>query len=453
MRRFLFTFLTLLCTTLAWSDDDVDTRIPQSDETDEKTFVLVISNENYKHEEQVPFANHDGEMFAAYCEHALGVPAKNIHHVSDATLNDMTHELQWLSGVMQAFNGEARAIVYYSGHGMPDEQSKSAILLPTDGYASDAKSGLSINAFYATLSAMPTRQTLLFMDACFSGSKRDGSMLASSRGVAIKAKTETVKGNMVVFSAAQGDETAYPYKDKKHGLFTYYLLSKLQETGGSATLGDLGDYVKTQVSRSSLVENGKSQTPTVTASNDAWRQWRLANKPAKGTTYYKSKATKSNKTPRTNPAGPVNTPVMKQNLNTTPVDMPSYKIEGAGTGVQGTYLLRVTVTAKKANDVTDDALMRGALHGVLFRGFNSQQNRQNQRPMAGNAMAEQQYKDFYTDFFHDDFRNYAYTSSESRTVMKVGKTYEVSALVTVSKDQLRSYLESQGVLKKLTFGF
>ena len=54
-------------------------------------------------------------------------------------------------------------------------------------------------------------------------------MLASARGVAIKVKQTIPVGNMVVFTAAQGDETAYPYKEEEHGLFTYYLLKKLQE--------------------------------------------------------------------------------------------------------------------------------------------------------------------------------------------------------------------------------
>ena len=55
-------------------------------------------------------------------------------------------------------------------------------------------------------------------------------MLASARGVAIKAKQNHPQGNMVVLSAAQGDETAHPYTEKGHGLFTYYLLKKLKET-------------------------------------------------------------------------------------------------------------------------------------------------------------------------------------------------------------------------------
>ncbi|WP_298106822.1 caspase family protein, partial [uncultured Bacteroides sp.] len=99
-------------------------------------------------------------------------------------------------------------------------------------------------------------------------------MLASARGVAIKAKPEAPKGNMVVFSAAQGDETAYPYEDKGHGLFTYFLLKKLQETKGQVSLGELAQYVQQQVSRRSIVTNGKSQTPCVTPSETVVETWK-----------------------------------------------------------------------------------------------------------------------------------------------------------------------------------
>lgn len=116
------------------------------------------------------------------------------------------------------------------------------------------------------------------MDACFSGAKRDGDMLASARGVAIKVKQNNPTGNMVVFTAAQGDETAYPYKEEGHGLFTYYLLKKLQETKGDVTLGELGDYIKTQVERQSIVTNGKLQSPAILSASsigNSWKEWKL----------------------------------------------------------------------------------------------------------------------------------------------------------------------------------
>ena len=122
------------------------------------------------------------------------------------------------------------------------------------------------------------RASTVFMDACFSGSKREAGMLASARGVALKAKSGVPQGNMVVFSAAQGDETAYPNREQQHGLFTYYLLKKLQETQGDIALKDLGEYIIKQVSQQSLLINEKKQTPCVTPSaslGSEWQNWKL----------------------------------------------------------------------------------------------------------------------------------------------------------------------------------
>ena len=137
---------------------------------------------------------------------------------------------------------------------------------------------MSLKDFYNQLGEMPSAGVTVFMDACFSGSKRGDGMLASARGVAIKAKPQAPQGKMVVFSAAQGDETAYPYKEKEHGLFTYYLLKKLKETGGNVSLGELGEFITDQVSRKSIVANGKSQTPTIVSSGaigDSWKSMKL----------------------------------------------------------------------------------------------------------------------------------------------------------------------------------
>jgi hypothetical protein len=83
---------------------------------------------------------------------------------------------------------------------------------------------------------------------------------------------------MVVLSAAQGKETAYPYREKEHGMFTYFLLKKLQETKGNATLGEISNYVITNVEQKSIVVNGRSQTPMVIPSmilKDIWQDIKL----------------------------------------------------------------------------------------------------------------------------------------------------------------------------------
>ena len=258
----------------------VDTKIAVNNQTDDKTFVVIVSNENYKNEESVPFARNDGEVFKVYCQKTLGIPEDHIRFSPDATLGEMNYAIYWLGNMLKAYDGEARAIVYYSGHGMPDESGKEAFLLPVDGFSQSIEGALSTKNLYAKLKDMPSKNIMVFLDACFSGAKRDGKMMASSRGVAIKVKTDPVGDNTVVFSAAQGDETAYPYKSQRHGLFTYYVLDKIQQSGGYTTLGELSEYVTQNVKRKAVIENnGKRQTPTVIASsaNNNWRNWQFAS--------------------------------------------------------------------------------------------------------------------------------------------------------------------------------
>lgn len=256
---------------------DVDVEIPQIEMTNETTFAIIIANENYEEETQVEYALNDGEIFKTYCKEVLGLPESNIHYRENATLNNLLAELDWMKQISTAFGDETKFIFYYAGHGIPDEASGDAYLLPVDGRGNMLATGYSLNKLYETLGGLTAKSITVFMDACFSGAVRDGGMMASARGVAIKAKQAAPKGNMIVLSAAQGDETAYPYKEKEHGLFTYYLLKKLQETKGDVTLGELSDYITSEVKKRSIIANGKLQTPIVTSSNSAtdWRSWTL----------------------------------------------------------------------------------------------------------------------------------------------------------------------------------
>ena len=257
---------------------DVDVNIPQTGVNNDKTFAVVIANERYQREASVPYALNDGNVFAEYCKKTLGLPDANIHFVRNATLNNIKAEVTWLEKVIDAYGGSAKVIFYYAGHGIPDEKSHTAYLLPVDGYGSDVSTGFSLNSLYASLGKLPSKSVTVFLDACFSGAKREGDMMASARGVAIRVREGQPVGNMVVFSAAQNDETAYPYTDQQHGMFTYFLLKKLQQTQGEVSYRELSDYIVQEVKRNSIVKNGKSQTPVVTPSaacSDEWQGWRL----------------------------------------------------------------------------------------------------------------------------------------------------------------------------------
>lgn len=241
--------------------------------TASNTFAIIFANEKYQETGNVSYAMNDGEMFRTYCTQLLGIPKENIRYRENATYNNMKSDMTWLAKVCDTYKGDCSIIVYYAGHGVPDEQSKEGALLPSDGNPMDMTTTIPISQFYASLAAMQSHQTLVLLDACFSGTGRDGKMLSQARGVSIKAKTNKPNGNMVVISSATGDETAYPYSDKKHGLFTYFLLKKLKQTKGETTIQELYDYVSGEVGKKSIVVNGNSQTPTLSISDAMKEHW------------------------------------------------------------------------------------------------------------------------------------------------------------------------------------
>jgi uncharacterized caspase-like protein len=230
----------------------------------DKTFAVIIANENYP-EAPVNFALNDGRIFREYCQKTLGLPESNIKLHEDATLGRIIAAVDQVKEIAGVFD-EAEVIVYYAGHGVPDKK-KNTYLLPVDGSSSNiTATGYSLERLYTELSKPNLKTVTVFLDACFSGAQRGGAMLdLEQRGTAVKPKQVIPSGNTIVFSATQGDETAYSYREKGHGMFTYFLLKKLQESKGEVTLGELGNYIATRV-RQQAVMNSKSQTPTVSPS-------------------------------------------------------------------------------------------------------------------------------------------------------------------------------------------
>jgi hypothetical protein len=254
---------------------DVDIDIPVADVVNDKTFAVIIANEDYQREQNVPFAIHDGEVFKEYCTTLLGIPETNVHIVTDATLNDIRYEVDWLQATLGAFQGEAKGIFYYSGHGIPDEVSRSAYLLPVDGYGSNMESSYGLDELYAQLGSADAESMMYFIDACFSGATREGDMMSESRSVAVNSKAGVLYGNAIAFSAARGNETAFAYQEKSHGLFTYYLLKKLKETYGEVTAGELADYINENVARTSALQRMKTQRPSANGAFEDWRAMKL----------------------------------------------------------------------------------------------------------------------------------------------------------------------------------
>lgn len=252
---------------------DVDSNIPQTKKSAENTYALIIANEEYQFVDPVNFASHDGEIFKEYCIKTLGIPEKQVRYYSNASYGVISGGVDWLSYALNNFE-DSRAIVYYCGHGIPDEKTGDAFIVPIDGKGTNTATCYSLNKLYSTLSATKAANVTYFMDACFTGANKEGSMLVAARGVAREAKKEKLEGNTIVFSASSADETAMTHPDKGHGLFTYFLLKKLQETNGDVSYEELAGYINKNVKKEAFLINEKPQTPVVATSPEAAATWK-----------------------------------------------------------------------------------------------------------------------------------------------------------------------------------
>ena len=263
---------------------EVDKNIPESKSKNQNRFALIIGNEDYSSfqsgidkESNVEFAINDAKIFKEYCVKTLGVPERNTTLLTNATVGKMNQEIEILSRLINTTDGKAEVFFYYAGHGFPDENTKDAYIMPVDVSGANVSNGIKLSELYQKLSTYPAAKITIFLDACFSGAGRNKS-LAELRGVKIKPKSEVLKGNMLVFTSSSGNESSAPYKDKFHGLFTYFLLKKLQETNGDINYKELSEYLTKTIKQESLLINKKEQNPIILISPDLkndWENWNL----------------------------------------------------------------------------------------------------------------------------------------------------------------------------------
>lgn len=256
---------------------DIDIDLPISTKENTTFFGVVIGNEHYKNEIEAKFAINDAKSFYEYFNKVLGIPRNNLHLIEDASYGQMQSEFEWLRNISSAFNGNSRLFFYYAGHGIPDIKTRGAYLLPIDGNSILSHTAIKVEDIYNKLTEYETKSVTVFLDACFSGASRSG-ILAEGRGVRIAPRDEILKGNIVVFSAASKDETAFPYDEKQHGLFTYFILKKIKDSKADVSYFELAEFIKTNVNQLSIVINQKSQTPQVNVSpefQEAWESLKL----------------------------------------------------------------------------------------------------------------------------------------------------------------------------------
>ena len=253
---------------------DVDFPQQQKIEFDENKVALIIGNEDYTDMSNVKFARNDASIFRNYCVGLLGIRYSNIVYVENGTLTKLNQGIDQLNKMILSKKGNAKVVVYYAGHGLPNEETKEPYILPVDVSGANFEvASIKLSDFYKKVTENSSKQVTVFIDACFSGGGKDAGLIASRGGIKAKLKLDYVKGNFVVFNACKDDQSALPYEEQHHGMFTYFVLKKIMNEKGSIELGELANYLKDKVSTESLNRNSKKQEPQILFGEDAKVIW------------------------------------------------------------------------------------------------------------------------------------------------------------------------------------
>jgi Caspase domain len=236
-------------------------------------YAVLIGVESYRDLPKVDFAQRDVETIKGYLINALGYPEDHIMVRTNerATRSDFESYLErWLENNVEK---GSEVFIYYSGHGSPHPKSGQPFLVPFDGDPQYLdKTAYPVERLYQTLAKLPAERVVVVLDSCFSGTGGRSIIAKGARpvGLAIESPSmPTMAGKkMVVFSASQNNQVSSAFPEKQHGLFTYYFLKGFQgsadkDSNGLVSVGELQDYVRTEVQRQSRKMNSE-QTPQIT---------------------------------------------------------------------------------------------------------------------------------------------------------------------------------------------
>lgn len=237
---------------------------------------VVIGNKDYSNKdiEPVKYAIRDAAMIKKCLITSFGYEETNIIYKENATKGTLEYIFGsrsnpegYLSDIIKP--GLTDLFIYYSGHGTPDVATKTGYLLPSDGHPNKiAISGYSTSLLSDNLSRLPTRSTIIVMDACFSGKRTLKD--SSPEGIIINKPFKNIhKNNTITITSSDGNQLSSWYKQKGHGLFTYYFLLGLAGEANTdkdklITVTELSDYLNEKVPQMArALYQERIQTPTI----------------------------------------------------------------------------------------------------------------------------------------------------------------------------------------------
>lgn len=272
-----------------------------------KKYALLIGIDTYLHESvmasssgipKLEFAARD----ALHLKQRLESQGYEATELRNENANRRTVVMQLLRHAA-IVREEDTFILYYAGHGVQRQKTKTVYWLNHDGDPTYPDvDGLRVKALIELVNEIPARRKLILLDHCYAGQLEEGMLattVVDSTGAraggeptrrltlardAMPADVETMIAQnargMVFVAASRG--LAFEVTDDKHGVFTAALLSAittprpdLLSQDGNLSIGEITDFLYKEVKRLSSNKNFAQEpvSQIVSANESEMRTW------------------------------------------------------------------------------------------------------------------------------------------------------------------------------------
>lgn len=137
----------------------------------------------------------------------------------------------------------------------------------------------------------------------------------------------------------------------------------------------------------------------------------------------------------------------------------NYELEQVTTGKQGSVILKVWSNSTKP-EVAAEQAKKNAVHGVIFKGVPELDRIPGKRPLMNGTNDYGTHQEFFDQFFSAGGAYMRFVTLTTNGLLEAGdilkiskKEYKVGVQITVNHNELRKYLEQNGVIKSLGHGF
>lgn len=247
--------------------------------------LLIAVNENKIPNYALPMVARDAEALRKVLVHPerCAYPEENVRLLMgrDASRAGIREGLSWLKERIAADrSGNATAVLYYSGHGVVNNDDKRYYLLPYDMSTPIIDHLLSAAEVSDEIEMVRPRRMLAILDCCHAGGMGiKGDDPLAGQGLAKAAAPPEARSvvaltqgqGRAVLSSSTAAESSYVRDDRKMSIFTYHLVEALTgyaQPGSSSGDGDpyvlvsdLMSYVSRKVPQTAQEQYNVSQTP------------------------------------------------------------------------------------------------------------------------------------------------------------------------------------------------